>query len=85
MIIRITSPELGRLEVVGQPKEFKQSGDYALLSVQSLNLEGWDSVIALDHRDAIRFLWLMLKSRVLIFLVRGFKNRNKPRRLPYNW
>ena len=85
MIIRITSPELGRLEVVGQPKEFKQSGDYALLSVQSTNLEGWDSVIALDHRDAIRFLWLMFKSRVLIFLVSGFKKRNNPRRLPYNW
>ena len=85
MIIRITAPELGQLEVVGQPKGFKQSGDYALLSVQSLNLEGWDSYIALEHRDVIRFIWLMLKSRVFIFLITGFKNRNNPRRLPYNW
>ena len=85
MIIRITSPELGQLEVVGQPETLSKSGDYALLSMKSLNVEGWDSYIALEHRDMLRFIWLMLKSRVFIFLITGFKNRNNPKRLPYSW
>jgi hypothetical protein len=84
MKIRIAAPEIGQLDVVGQPETFKQSGDYAVLSMKS-NMEGWDSYIALEHRDIIRFIWLMFKSRTFLFIITGLKNRNKPKPLPYNW
>lgn len=85
MITQIASPRLGRLEIVGEISEVKRSDDYVVILVQNPGSEDKDSVIALDHYDVIRLLWLMARIWVLVFLIKGFRNRNNPRRLPFRW
>jgi hypothetical protein len=85
MKLKITSPTVGKVEAVGSITGFKRSGDYVLVSTVTTQPQGWDSEIALDHRDLTRVLWLVAKSSLPLFLLTGLKSRNSPRPLPRRW
>jgi hypothetical protein len=87
MKMRITSPDLGKIDSVGKISKIKRSGDYVIASV-ALDTDqtmDWDTNIALDHKDLTRLLWLFAKSKLPLFLLTGVRNRNNPRPLPKRW
>ena len=87
MKLRITSPELGKIDVDGKMGKLKVSGDYVVVSVavESKTNFDLDTELALDHRDLFQLIGLFVKNKMLLFLIRGIKNRNNPRPLPKKW
>ena len=87
MKLRITSPELGKIDVDGKMGKLKVSGDYVVVSVavESKTNFDLDTELALDHRDLFQLIGLFVKNKMLLFLIGGIKNRNNPRPLPKKW
>ena len=87
MKLRITSPELGKIDADGKMGKLKVSGGYVVVAVAVDTKTSFDldTKLALDHRDLLRLMGLFVKNRMLVFLIKGMKNRNKPRPLPKKW
>ncbi|MDM7998717.1 MAG: hypothetical protein QUS33_01620 [Dehalococcoidia bacterium] len=87
MKLRITSPELGKVDADGKMGRLKVSGDYvvATVAVETKTNFDLDTKLALDHRDLIRLMGLFIKGNMALFLVKGLKNRSRPRPLPKKW
>ena len=87
MKIRMTSPEVGKVDTEGGISELTVSGDYVVVSVAVESKTGFDlnTSLALGHKDLMRLIGLFLKNKLLLFLITGIKNRNNPRPLPRKW
>jgi len=87
MKLRITSPELGKIDADGKMGRLKVSGDYVVVTVAVDTKTSFDldTKLALDHEDLLRLIGLFIKNKMLVFLVTGVKNRNRPRPLPRKW
>ncbi len=87
MKLRITSPEIGKIDSEGKINKLKRSGDYVVVtvSVDANTKFDLNTSLALGYRDLIRLVGLFLRSKLLLFLITGIKNRNNPRPLPKKW
>ena len=87
MKLRIASPELGKIDADGRMGKLKLSGDYVVVNVAVDTKTNFDldTKLALDHEDLLHLMGLFIKNKMLVFLIKGVKNRNKPRPLPKKW
>ena len=87
MKIRITSPELGKVDIEGKISKLIVSGDYVVVNVAVESQTRFDlnTSLALGHKDLMQLVGLFSKSKLLLFLITGIKNRNNPRPLPKKW
>ena len=87
MKLRITSPDIGRIDSEGRIGKLKRSGDYIVVTVMVESKTKYDlnTSLALGHRDLMRLVGLFIKNRLPLFLITGLKNRNNPRPLPRKW
>jgi len=87
MKLRIASPELGKIDADGKMGKLKVLGDYVVVNVAVETKTDFDldTKLALDHKDLLQLMGLFVKNKILVFLIRGIKNRNKPRPLPKKW
>jgi hypothetical protein len=87
MKLRITSPEIGKIDTDGEMGKLKVSGDYVVVTVTVDTKTKFDlnTKLALDHKDLFQLMGLFIKNKMLVFLIKGIKNRNKPRPLPNKW
>lgn len=87
MKLRITSPEIGKIDTDGKMGKLKVSGDYVVVTVTVDTKTKFDlnTKLALDHKDLFRLMGLFIKNKMLIFLIKGIKNRNKPKPLSNKW
>ena len=87
MKLRITSPELGKVDTEGKISKLKVSGDYVVVTVAVESNAKFDlnTSLALGHKDLMRLMGLFIKNKLLLFLITGIKNRNNPRPLPKKW
>jgi hypothetical protein len=87
MKLRITSPELGKIDADGKMGRLKVSGDYVVVNVAVETKTNFDldTKLALDHKDLLQLMGLFIKGKMPIFLIKGIKTRNKPRALPKKW
>lgn len=87
MKLRITSPELGKIDSEGKIGKLKRSGDYIVVTVAVESNTKFDlnTSLALGHKDLIRLVGLFVRNKVLLFLITGIRNRNSPRPLPRKW
>lgn len=87
MKIRMTSPQLGKVDTEGGISKLTVSGDYVVVdvAVESKTRFDLNTSLALGHNDLMRLIGLFLKNKLLLFLITGIKNRNNPRPLPRKW
>ena len=87
MKLRITSPEIGKIDTDGKIDTLKVSGDYVVVTVTVDTKTKFDlnTKLALGHKDMIQMMGLFIKNKMPVFLITGIKNRNKPRPLPKKW
>ena len=87
MKLRITSPEIGKIDSEGKINKLKRSGDYVVVtvSVDANTKFDLNTSLALGHKDLMRLVGLFIKNKLLLFLITGIKNRNNPRPLPKKW
>lgn len=87
MKLRITSPEIGKIDTDGTIDTLKVSGDYVVVTVTVDTKTKFDlnTKLALGHKDMIQMMGLFIKNKMLVFLITGIKNRNNPRPLPKKW
>ena len=87
MKIRMTSPQLGKVDTEGGISKLTVSGDYVVVdvAVESKTRFDLNTSLALGHKDLMRLIGLFLKNKLLLFLITGIKNRNNPRPLPRKW
>lgn len=87
MKLRITSPELGKVDTEGKISKLKVSGDYVVVTVAVESNTKFDlnTSLALGYKDLMRLVGLFIKNKLLLFLITGIKNRNNPRPLPKKW
>jgi hypothetical protein len=87
MKLRIASPELGKIDADGKMGKLKVLGDYVVVNVAVETKTDFDldTKLALDHKDLLQLMGLFVKNKILVFLIRGIKNRNNPRPLPKKW
>ena len=87
MKIRITSPELGKVDTEGKMSKLKRSGDYVVVAVaiESHTMYDLNTSLALTYKDLVQLVGLFIKNKLLLFLITGIKNRNNPRPLPRKW
>jgi len=87
MKLRITSPEIGKIDTDGKIDTLKVSGDYVVVTVTVDTKTKFDlnTKLALGYKDMIQMMGLFIKNKMLVFLITGIKNRNKPRSLPKKW
>ncbi len=87
MKLRITSPEIGKIDSEGKINKLKRSGDYVVVTVAVESNTKFDlnTSLALGHKDLMRLVGLFIKNKLLLFLITGIKNRNNPRPLPKKW
>jgi hypothetical protein len=87
MKLRITSPEIGKIDSEGKINKLKRSGDYVVVTVAVESNTKFDlnTSLALGHKDLMRLVGLFVKNKLLLFLITGIKNRNNPRPLPKKW
>jgi hypothetical protein len=87
MKLRIMSPEIGKIDSVGKINKLKRSGDYVVVTVAVEADPKFDlnTSLALGHKDLIQLMGLFIKNKLLVFLIKGIKNRNNPGPLPKKW
>ena len=87
MKLRIASPELGKIDADGKMGKLKVLGDYVVVNVAVETKTDFDldTKLALDHKDLLQLMGLFVKNKMLVFLIKGIKNRNNPRPLPKKW
>ena len=87
MKLRIMSPEIGKIDTDGKMGKLKVSGDYVVVTVTVDTKTKFDlnTKLALDHKDLFQLMGLFIKNKMPVFLIKGIKNRNKPRSLPKKW
>ena len=87
MKIRIKARELGTLDAEGTMSKLKRSGDYVVVTVAVDSITRYDlnTSLALTYKDLIQLVGLFIKSKLLLFLITGIRNRNNPRPLPRKW
>jgi hypothetical protein len=87
MRLRITSPELGRVDAEGRISKLRVSGDYIVVTVAVESKTRFDlnTTLALGHKDLMRLMGLFIRNKLLLFLIKGMRNRNNPRALPKKW
>jgi hypothetical protein len=87
MKLRITSPEIGKIDSAGKIDKLKVSGDYVVVTVAVDSNTKFDlnTSLALGHKDLMQLMGLFIKNKLLLFLITGIKNRNNPRPLPKKW
>jgi hypothetical protein len=87
MKLRIASPELGKIDADGKMGKLKVLGDYVVVNVAVETKTDFDldTKLALDHKDLLQLMGLFVKNKILVFLIKGIKNRNNPRPLPKKW
>ena len=87
MKLRIMSPELGKIDADGKMGKLKVSGDYVVVTVavDTKTAFDLDTKLALDHEELLQLIGLFIKNKMLVFLLKGVKNRNRPRPLPKKW
>ena len=87
MKLRITSPEIGKIDTDGKIDTLKVSGDYVVVTVTVDTKTKFDlnTKLALGHKDLIQMMGLFIKNKMPVFLITGIKNRNNPRPLPKKW
>ena len=87
MKLRITSPEIGKIDSDGKINKLKRSGDYVVVTVDVESNTKFDlnTSLALGHKDLMQLVGLFIKNKLFLFLITGIKNRNNPRPLPKKW
>lgn len=77
--MKIKSPALGDVELTGRIDTLKTQDDHIIMAIRISEPVSWRVRVALTHKDFTSFLFHLIKSKVAIFLLTGFRNRRNPK------
>lgn len=80
--MRMKAQFMGSLEVVGQITHIKEKDEWIIMNVRTTTPAGWDLRAALTHKDIITLLRLMLRPRILLYIIFGFGKPNSKKTVP---
>ena len=77
--MKMRSTGLGETVLLGELDSITQKQDYLVLHVNTIEPVQWHVRAAIDYKDLVQLIKLILKGPVLRFLFLGFMNRKNPR------
>jgi len=77
--MKMRSTGLGETVLVGELDKITQKQDYLILHINTVEPVQWHVRAALDYRDLLTLIKLILKGPVLKFIFFGIKSWRNPR------
>ena len=77
--MKMRSTGLGETVLVGELDKITLKDDYLVMHVNTLEPVQWHVRAAIDYKDLVTLIKLILKGPVLKFLLLGIKNWKNPR------